>query len=1007
MDVNDDQLLAYSTKDTGFQTEKFLHVSTDDGDSWSVIPLPYNFPFYPRGAAITGQRVVIASHEHIWESSDGGASWTDSPLNDELSGISCVESFGQRLYVGGGTKLAISGIGGNDFVVKSFPSGTSQASIDVFGSLTLVYDIISERYYRSLDDGDTWQASSQAGFGTSGHKLALFNGLIYAIHTGTLAYSNDQGLNWTVFPNLLAPGAYLGAIAAHNGALIVADHFTGALRAVNHNGPWTRSNNGLANSTVRRIALSSEYLFAGTDYHGLFRYDLAANEWDTTRLLYAQEYYGDIFVRDDKVFVAQDVLGDFTQLNVGVSTDYGDSWTSLYAPDPFEGYAYKYITGTSQSLIIYSDQPGTNPVRKSDDGGISWYQLSPVINGQIDSTQIWCFTADGDKIWAGTSRGVAYSPDNGATWVEKNNGLLDPSGIPNLPVIKVFVADSLVFALRGFYSGITGQLYVSSDQGSNWEPASNGLPLSLYGGGPHVSGIVRFYGNLIASTNAGLYFSKDEGRHWASHPFPQPDDGIYSMVLRDSQIYVGTVNRGVWRGKASDFSIEKVSGRVYWDDNNNGAQDAGEQGIQDMIVSLGTTHPSVTLTDSLGDYELYAHFDGSAYTIKPFNTNLPNTTIAPGSYQITSANQGLNFGLSKTPNIRNLSVNITSAGFPRPGFEFQYFVYAQNLGTIIENAQVEFVSDPGLELVSVTPVPDQTSGDTLRWLLDNMGYLEGRQFEIKMKVPASTPLGTNLYSSSSINPISGDISPNNNRDIEIREVVGSYDPNDKKELHNGLITRQQIDGGEALVYTIRFQNTGTYPAERVVITDNLDPALDPSTLRVIGASHDFTWSLWGESNLEFVFDMIHLPDSSSDQAGSNGFVKFAVQVRDAVPNAYRIINSAAIYFDFNSPIITKNCITTVTEPTLSTMAPDATWPALAIAPNPGSEWFRLSWPETVKPAGWVQVFSQNGRLIQQKKTVDAGSVILNLSDQPEGVYFVIMSDETGRLLTGTILLLRR
>jgi uncharacterized repeat protein (TIGR01451 family) len=954
--------------------------------------------------------LIVAAYEHIWESSDGGASWTDSPLNDEMQYINCVESFGQRLYVGGNAKIAISGVGGNGFVIKNLPVGVHPENITVFGSLTLVYDLLSERFYRSLNDGDTWQASSLASFGNSGHKAALFNGLIYTLHDGTLAYSDNQGLNWTTLPNQPASNVYMNFVAAHNGALIVADYVTGALRAGNHNGPWADANNGLVNSSVRRIALTSEYLFAGADYRGLFRYDLAAGEWDTTRLLLAQYNFGDLFVRDDKVFVALGYQNAPNQFTVGVSSDGGDNWTALNSPGLFDLYSYNRINGSSQSLIIYSDEPAglpEAPIQKSDNEGASWYLLMPVFSSQIDSTQLRCFATDGDKIWAGTSRGVAYSPNNGATWTEKNNGLLGSSGIYNWPVSSVFVVDSLVFAQRTASPPTIGQLYVSSDQGSNWEPATSGLPLNYYSGGPYVGGIVRFDGNLVASTNDGLYFSKDEGRHWARHPVAQPDNVVTAMLLRDSLIYIGTGNRGVWRGKAADFSIEKVSGRVYWDDNNNGVQDAGEKGVQGMIVSLGTTHPTVAQTDSLGDYEIYAHFDGSTYTIKPFNSNLPHTTVVPGFYEITAAAQGLHFGLSKTPGIRDLSVQITSTGAPRPGFEFKYYVHARNQGTTLENALVEFVGDPALEFVSATPMPDQTSGDTLRWLAGNMGYLENRQFEITMKVPASTPLGTTLYGSSAVTPADNDVSPANNNAVETRIVVGSYDPNDKKELHEGVITRQQLAGGEALEYTIRFQNTGTYPAEKVVITDKLDPALDPTTLRIIGASHNFTWSLRGESDLEFVFDMIHLPDSSSDQAGSNGFVKFAVQVRNAVPNAYAITNAAAIYFDFNSPIITKNCITTVQEPTLGTSAPAEKRPALKIAPNPGSEWFTLSWPEAVKPAGWVQVFSQNGQLIQQKKAADAGSMTLNLGDQPDGAYFVIMADQTGRLLTGKILLLRR
>ena len=49
-----------------------------------------------------------------------------------------------------------------------------------------------------------------------------------------------------------------------------------------------------------------------------------------------------------------------------------------------------------------------------------------------------------------------------------------------------------------------------------------------------------------------------------------------------------------------------------------------------------------------------------------------------------------------------------------------------------------------------------------------------------------------------------------------------------------------------------------------------------------------------------------LPDSSVNQVGSQGFFKFQIPLRNALPDASLITNSADIYFDYNPPILTNS-----------------------------------------------------------------------------------------------------
>src|SRR5690606_8312203 len=116
-------------------------------------------------------------------------------------------------------------------------------------------------------------------------------------------------------------------------------------------------------------------------------------------------------------------------------------------------------------------------------------------------------------------------------------------------------------------------------------------------------------------------------------------------------------------------------------------------------------------------------------------------------------------------------------------------------------------------------------------------------------------------------PVANDFTPNDNTYTLAQLVVNSYDPNDKQVLQGEEL---HIDkAGEYLDYLIRFQNTGTASAINVRILDTLHPKLDWSTLVPISASHDYYVKIKDGNHVEFMFDNIHLPDSTSNEPASH------------------------------------------------------------------------------------------------------------------------------------------
>jgi uncharacterized repeat protein (TIGR01451 family) len=136
-------------------------------------------------------------------------------------------------------------------------------------------------------------------------------------------------------------------------------------------------------------------------------------------------------------------------------------------------------------------------------------------------------------------------------------------------------------------------------------------------------------------------------------------------------------------------------------------------------------------------------------------------------------------------------------------------------------------------------------------------------------------------------------------------------PNDKQATPS--LTLQDVSDGKNIDYTIRFQNTGTDTAFNVVIADTLDSKLQANQVQMVGSSHPCRTTV-KDNIIFFEFLDIMLPGSNVNKFGSNGFVSFKIQPVASLTAGTTIPNKAAIYFDYNSPVITKPANTIIQNP---------------------------------------------------------------------------------------------
>ncbi len=443
-----------------------------------------------------------------------------------------------------------------------------------------------------------------------------------------------------------------------------------------------------------------------------------------------------------------------------------------------------------------------------------------------------------------------------------------------------------------------------------------------------------------------------------------------------------------------------IEGYVYLDDVlPDCVQDAGTIPFSQKMLVLSNGVDSVyTLTDSSGYYSFEA--EAGNYTVRLIE--LPFIDLAcAGSYTnsvsapvLQTTYQGGDFYLKYVPTL-NVSTYYSSTP-ARPGFTHYMYVYYCNYGSDIMSGTFSLVHDPIMTNFNGNGLEDSydLATRTVTWSYSNLAPGQCKQVIMNFLIPVGTPLGTQVCDTTYIEPLTGDVQPSNNVYANCRTVTGSFDPNDKQNLvGTDPFGGDFYEEDETFLYQVRFQNTGTDTAFTVVIRDTLDANLNVESLNVIDATHDYEVRFSDAHILEFWFENILLPDSNVNEPASNGFVLFTMDRALNIPLGTTIENSAAIYFDFNPPVITNTVVNTLALPPTSLWGPEVASLSIAAFPNPASEVVMLDVDLPESGITSASVYDYTGRLIAGdvvQAHFPQGKQLLEvpMNDLSDGVYFI-------------------
>lgn len=443
------------------------------------------------------------------------------------------------------------------------------------------------------------------------------------------------------------------------------------------------------------------------------------------------------------------------------------------------------------------------------------------------------------------------------------------------------------------------------------------------------------------------------------------------------------------------LASEGIEGYVFMDQNTDCSYQATDIQMKNVPVTVSDNLGNlITSASTYTNGRYYFHLNAAQYEVNVDTLGKPYTVdcLSPGvdtNVFLTVGNPlagNVNFGLKCKPGFDVGTKSVHAAGLVFPGQLHTLVVksgdltnyYNLNCSNGVSGTVTVTVTGPvifqNISSGSLTPI---ITGNIYTYSIADFGAVNpDLDFRLDFKTDTAATAGDLVCVNVIVTPSPGDINLINNNFSTCYSVVNSYDPNNKS-VYPVNITPDYLG---YLTYTINFQNTGNAPAFHVRLEDTLSSFLDWTTFEVIDYSHEMHYTLTNDK-LVVYYPNIMLVDSATSEPDSKGYITYRIKTNSNLLDGDEIDNTAYIYFDFNSPIVTNTIITNVQVD--DSGFDNLEYSNVKIFPNPSNKTFNILSDVNVNE---VNILDQQGKLVQF--TYDEKLNTIDLGNNKAGIYFM-------------------
>ena len=490
-------------------------------------------------------------------------------------------------------------------------------------------------------------------------------------------------------------------------------------------------------------------------------------------------------------------------------------------------------------------------------------------------------------------------------------------------------------------------------------------------------------------------------------------EGIQNASGTEGYAVPGRNNSGVWQAQNDAWRFDPdtisapnciMSGRVFADFNGNCMVDGEDYAVpgQTIIRDNGMVY---TQTEANGIYSFEA--DTGSYTIgmNGLTANLPFATIvcpenalhAVSYTEAGSSDYMLDFYVHPDSACSDLHVNVSPMGPLRrcAGNDNHQLISITNHGLYPVNSYSITLTIPdSIYLYSTVPAYNSQNGNAYTWnFSDTLVFGEFKTIHLYDSVSCYATDGLSKCFQVIAEGFE-DCNASNNQAQFCQIVNGSYDPNHiqvlQDESPNQYVYEWEIEENRLwYTYRIQFQNTGTAPAQTVVVSNPIPTFFDETSVQLLSSSHNAIMVNAGNGLIRFIHNQINLPDSSENFAESIGTIVYRIQATQELMPGQFVANEASIVFDVNPAIQTNEALVGIPEPTSISQVSKS---EQLFYPNPASQHINVN----ADQVRMVSIYNLQGQLVLQQ-AIETNSNTVSISQLKAGFYGIQLIDTFGNI----------